>query len=255
MQSRGRTLYTLSVAIVLALVSCESKEKSATKGIQEPYVAYVPARMAVLPCREWPNTARFANLPLNSADQKLKSEICEKFDEFVVNGFKEQPFMRGYSPKAIEKLLEKADARDDLKQLDSKWAKKPKDCIKCTTEGAYYTYSIQDRPEWRVWISELSKKTRNVDALLIPFFVFAAESVHDDRGLYIYERAVRLAMLLVDTSTGGLIWYNYRVGRSSNQKLVERSNKESLSPPAWTDAIDRTLVEDFWDEFPGRQYY
>lgn len=163
--------------------------------------------------------------------------------------------MRGYSPIAINKLLTRAGSEDFLNQLDSKWAKKTSDCVKCTDEGAYYIKSIRSRPEWRLWLSEFSKKTRYVDALLIPFFTYASESIHDDRGLYRYERAVRLSMLLIDTSNGELIWFSYRVGRTANHKLVERSNKQKLSPPEWKTAIDRALGNDIWDEFPGRQYY
>src|SRR5690606_35959696 len=94
--SKLRLLLCLSAG--LGISGCTTTSQSHEFGMQPGHVGYVPARIAIVPCQDWPTGARFASLPLSNLKDIERAALCESFNQFVIEGFTGQPYMRGYSP-------------------------------------------------------------------------------------------------------------------------------------------------------------
>lgn len=247
----GRTHWYLVFALLLG--ACTTVETIDRYGVQTRFASLIPARIAVIPCRVWPQTSRFEGLPLTSWTPEEQTTICNRFDEFVLDGFKNQPFMRGFSPKAIAKLLDAAQQSSLTKEIDMLWRPANIDCRKCRTPMSFYQIAITDQQLWRLWLNQLSKSTRNSDAVLMPFAVYHNSTVYDDRGLSVSRRAASIVLLLIDAGSGHLIWSGGRESYSSTVEAPDASMKPPPPPPLTT-VLDRIFVEDVWKEFPGRLF-
>lgn len=222
-------------------------------GVQSEYLAHIPARIAVLSCRLWPQNSRFegqASTELGGIDIQ---NLCQQFDQFVLQGFEGQPYMRGISPRVVSALLEKNGQKNLLSQLDELWYQPGQACSECEQAVSYYRQVIAPRSEWRTWLSQLSRSASNSDAVLIPFLVQGSSQRIDDRGLAYAQRQANLALLLIDTNNGQLIWMG---ARSAEVRRPLRDKEPTPAPeqfPPWDELWRRLFVEDLWQEFPGRQ--
>lgn len=236
------------------LGACVSPAPNVNFGVQPEHSAYIPARIAILSCRAWPAGARFQSLPL-STDPASMDGLCQNLERFIVSGFSQQPYMKGYSPKFVAKTLADAKQGDLLNQITEHWRHESADCQDCQNAAAFYTASIAKRPEWLLWINNFAKATRNVDAMLLPFVTFAASRAYDDRGLQVAERAAGVALLLIDTNNGQLLWAGGREAAASNKRLGAAGVTATPAPPPWSEVEQRLLTEELWREFPGRQVF
>jgi hypothetical protein len=243
----------LSLLSVLSAIGCATPDATDRYGVQTNFASLIPARISVLPCRSWPSTSRFVGQPLSNTSNEEFSKICTGFDEFVIDGFKNQPFMRGFSPKAVGKLLDTAKQTALLKEIDMLWRPANIDCSKCRSPMKFYTTAIADQQLWRMWLNQLSKATRNADAILLPFVSYHFTNREDDRGLDVAKRSIGIALLLIDTGTGKLIWSGGRESYAANID-VPKTGAEQVQPPAIEAVLARIFVEDVWKEFPGRLF-
>ncbi len=222
-------------------------------GVQKEYLAHIPARIAVLPCRLWPQGARFeGQKPTELAAEDLQS-LCQQFNQYVLQGFEGQPYMRGVSPRVVTALLERNGQKALLSQLDQLWFQPGQSCAKCEEAISYYREVIAPRAEWRSWLTQFSRAASSSDAILLPFIVSANSRRMDDRGLVYAQRRATVALLLIDTNNGQLIWIG---SRSAEVRKPLRDKDPQPSPeqfPLWEDLWQRLFVEDLWQEFPGRQ--
>lgn len=235
--------------------NCTSTKPSAQYGIATEHAGYVPARIAVMPCQVWPVGARFRTLPLTNTPAAVNKELCDKFDEHVVEGFADQPYMRGFSPKWVRALAENAGKANIVNELPQYWDHRAGDCVDCVNAPSFYLSSIKNRAEWRLWLSELSKSVRHADAVLLPFVMYSYESKFVDRGLFVSKRAAGVDLLLVDTNQGYLLWSGQRNAFALNQELEQQPVANAIDYPSWTTVHERLFVEDVWKDFPGRQTY
>ena len=245
---------TLLLLLTL-LASCVTPAPRATFGIQPDHAAYVPARIAVLPCRPWPVGARFPDLPLTRPDDPAIPALCAKADEFVLAGFNQQPYMKGFSPKSVLKALSDAKQPNLLSRLDAIWAHDGGDCQDCTSAPGFYVASRAQRQNWLLWLSELARSARNVDAILIPFVTYAQERSYLDRGLRVAERRAAVVLLLIDTNNGQLLWAGGRDGTAQSKVLPSGKGPGEPPLPPWSEVEPRLFTEDLWREFPGRQIF
>lgn len=235
----------------LLLNSCVSVNDT-HYGIQDNQLASLPARIAVLNCQGWPNSARMKNQAISNVSIEQQEKLCKKFDKTVIKGFSSQPFMRGYSPKIIKKLLKMSKKQALTGELPRLWNKKSP-CAKCDNVVSKYKEDISNSEDWRMWLEDFSKATRNTDAILLPFVIYLTENHINDRGL---EKAIResaIALLLIDSGNGDLIWSGYRQTDVENQTFFKASTFPSLDFPNWKELNSRLFTNDIWDEFPGRQ--
>jgi hypothetical protein len=250
-----RLLLILCLALLGVLPACVTGQPAATYGVQPDSLGYVPAAIAILPCRPWPPGARFLELPLSSAKDQEIEALCAGLDAFVVKGFTDQPYMRGYSPKAVLRDLEKAGKSALLQSLSDTWRHNETSCLDCPSAPAYYQASLARRPEWQAWLTQLSESVRNVDAVLLPFVTFAYDKRYEDRGVDVAERAAGVTLLLVDTGRGQLIWAGGREASAPAKRLGRAGQAEALASPPWSQVTERLFTEDVWRDFPGRQIY
>ena len=244
----------LTLSCLLFCLACTHSDDEISWGIQENHASYVPARIAVLECTVWPNGARFEGLPLTNFKESDLSELCSTFNQFVIRGFEGQPYMRGLSPRAVKKALTTADQANYLKEMDGLWIHQSDDCDKCTLAPAFYSKSIANRQAWKMWLTRLSRMTRNADAILIPFITYGSDRSYDDRGIRIHATEAGVALLLIDTNNANLLWAGGRRAQATN-KILENQGTAKPEPPAKEILYDRLFRSDIWKEFPGRQVY
>lgn len=242
---------TLSILITLCALwasACASLKKQTSEGLQSAFSSHVPARTAVLPCQVWRNVT----LPV----QDIKF-LCDQMDEAVMEGFRGQPYMRGFSPKVVMKLADQAKWPSAVSEgLDIVLApgNKP-NCATtsqpmCTSSVEYYNRSLASNAAWHLWLARFSDTQRYADATLIPILLSATDVRRDDRGLISLERQVTFVLWLVDTSTGQLMWTRTKSGTATNRALPEKTRL--LTRPEWKVAVKRALTQDFWQDYPGR---
>ena len=236
-------------------VACTHKPKLVPYGTPEEHSGYVPARIAVLPCRTWPDSAGFEKRPLTNVTDEDLDALCKNYSQFVIDGFKDQPYMRGFSPKSTLALLSAAEQENLLNEFNSHWQHTDTDCQKCENTSSFYVQSIQNREGWRLWLSSLSKAVRNADAIMVPFVYYMYEKTYLDRGLLISKRAAGVSLFLIDTNNGYLLWSGGREAFANDQLLVGSNANQKGTWPAWTQVEERLFIEEVWRDFPGRQVY
>ena len=243
-----------SFVFVILSLGCTHMETS-PYGIQKEHIAFVPARIAVLPCQEWPYGARYyRQIITNFAPGEIK-EICDSVDKFVLKGFEGQPYMRGLSPKLVQKLLKRNKRSTMLSDINKLWHQMEDDCKICGNSVSYYKKSIAPRESWQEWLGNLSRNVYNTDAILLPLVLYAQKGRADDRGLAIAYKRVGVSLFLIDTNNGRLIWAGGRDVQTNNRKLESDVYLETLELPSWKHVSSRLLVKDVWSDFPGRQNY
>lgn len=242
--------------ILCALTSCIHSEKMPVKlGIQPDYISYVPARIGVLNCQRWPDGARYQDQPLSNISQKAFQALCTKFDRFVILGFKEQPFMRGLSPKVVNKILELKKKPNFLSEIKQLWGHKGDACHQCTDPISYYRSSIAPRSDWQVWLNRFSKLVKYADAILMPLVIYGVESSYVERGLNAKAKQAEIVLLLIDTNNGHLLWVGHRRSKVVNKGYEHDDTPQDVLLPPWGSLYERLFTDDIWQEFPGRQVY
>ncbi|MBI2601864.1 MAG: hypothetical protein HYW48_02305 [Deltaproteobacteria bacterium] len=244
--------FFLSLTLYFFLLSCTTISPTPRLGIQDAYRSYVPARTAVLPCQVWLSTSNFPAHPRsNVRDEDLK-EPCRELDDYILLSFDAQPFMKGFTPKALGKFLVEAKKQSLMDVLASFFRYDPELCEDCQDIAMFYNESVKVRDEWRQWLRSFSEATHESDALLLPIFAFAWEDRENDRGLMLSKRALGVTLLLVDVETAQLIWVGGRRTTHSTQAFANATQGEFPEFPPWTKLWERILIEDLWRQYPGR---
>lgn len=237
------------------LQSCAPTFESTQSGLNEAYQAYIPARIAVIPCREWPVTANFkGKKPFDLSDESItgREKICEFVDENVLKGFANQPFMKGFSPKLVLKLIKNTKKEGMLEEISLLWKVDVKKCEACRNAPTVYNVSVKESPSWRKWLNDFSHLVKFSDALLIPFIVDAYEHKYNDRGVLVSERVAKISLMLIDTNNGDLVWSQEKSASVLQQKLPKDSDLEYAEYPPWEKLNLRLFTDDLWRDFPGR---
>lgn len=245
-------LSTLVCLLNFRCVTLRGDDRS-RNGMNPDRLAYIPARTAILPCQRWPSTSSFESLRLTNASKEEISAICTAFDEFIIAGFESQPFMQGMTPRFVQKLLSQATPPVTINAGFATWQREAQDCTDCDTPLEFYTRSIAQRETWRMWLHQTSKATRDADAMLIPFLVYAYKDKVNNRGVVEARRVGGVLIILIDTSTGEVIWSQTRDAEVSNKKLQTDPGSNQLEVPTTDTLLSRLLTQDLWLEYPGRQ--
>lgn len=247
--------YLFLLFLVGHMVSCAHSNEIDAFGIQKEHIAFVPARIAVIPCQLWPAGAPYRTQPTTNFDQTAIDEGCKSIDAFVLEGFKGQPYMRGISPKVVHKLLGRNNQSKLLSELPKLWHQDEDACSNCRNAVSYYKKSIATRGAWQQWLTSFSAAVYSSDAILAPFLLYGQKGRINDRGLMVAYKKVGLALLLIDTNNGRLIWAGGRDVQSNNRRLETDAQVETLTTPNWKQVSSRLLISDVWIDFPGRQNY
>jgi hypothetical protein len=69
------------------------------------------------------------------------------------------------------------------------------------------------------------------------------------------ERAAGVALLLIDTNSGALLWAGGREAVLPEKRLGGGNVAGTLALPPWSGVEARLLTEELWRDFPGRQVF
>ena len=244
-------LLVITAAFVTAIFSfaaCIPFYQKSQDGLQTEFASHVPARTAVLPCQTW------HRVTLAPADQKL---LCDRLDEAVMEGFRAQPYMRGFSPKVVSKLLDQgkwpaATAEGFGIVIE---ATRKSDCVTasnplCGGSAAIYEQTLRNNAAWQMWLARFSDTQKHADAVLIPILVAATDERSNELGLVALSRSVNFSLWLIDTASGKMVWSRTKSGKDTVKALPEKS--ANLKVPEWNVPVTRALTQDFWRDYPGR---
>jgi hypothetical protein len=247
----------ISIIITFAalLMGCTHTEESVQYGVQKQHRSFVPSLIAITDCRAWPNGARFDGLPISTIQKADFDQFCARLNQFVIDGFTGQPFMRGLGSKAVQQALEKAARPQMLQEIDALWAHRAGDCEECQHAAEFYEKSIANRKEWRDWLYQFSSSVLNVDAVLLPFVTYATQQKINDRGFDDAVRKAGIVILLIDPVSGTLIWAGGREAAATKRYQRVAKVGDVTEYPAWELVYERLFLEDVWAEFPGRQLF
>lgn len=204
-------------------------------------------------CRVWPTHLNELSLPQSTGSDADRRKFCEHFDAYVLESFKSQTFMRGFSPRAVEKALTEANKKDLLGSFMNTWVFEKEQCGNCADIATFYDRIVKPKAVWRAWLLELSQNTRFSDAMLVPFLNFAREDHDNERGLSLSKRSMGFTLLLIDTSTGELIWTSQRQSVLS-QSQIPKSSSDFPEFPKWDLVQQELMIETLWREYPGRVF-
>ena len=245
-----RCFYT---TLFLIMTHCTTLEKLELQpGLQASYSGFVPARIAVAPCRLLPKAAFYKSLPLHNLLDPDLQKLCQKFDSEVIEAFTGQPFMNGFTPQKILKLLEASAQPDHLKNLDKIWQESASFCDDCKDILSAYNQKIAHTNSWQIWLTQFSQWTEYSDALLLPLVLYGQEKKWDDRGLLYGQRQAEIALLLIDTNKSSLIWMRNSFTQKVSQKLLSQNDSTPPEYPAWETLYPQLFVKYLWHDFPGR---
>jgi hypothetical protein len=194
----------------------------------------------------------FASHLQTTALEQEQLEFCKSIDAYVLEAFRGQNFMRGFTPRAVEKALSEAKKLPLLDSFMSHWRLDPKECGNCADIGTLYTRVVKPGPAWREWLLDFSTSTHHSDALLIPILDFAREDKENDRGLLLSKRSMGVVILLIDTQNGNLIWTSQRQSTLSTHRLREGAGVSFPDFPEWKLITRELLIDTLWREYPGR---
>jgi len=243
---------------VFLLCSCVTPADNDEKyGLDPKRVGYVPARIALLPCMFWPTSAtKIIDLPPNNRPTEENASLCEEFDKYVADGFDNQPFMKGLSPKLVERLYSTAGLTPDiLSAVAAEWSAKEDDCQDCRSLPSMYKLSIKGRQSWQIWLTKPSSATRGTDAVMIPLILSNNTRIEDNRGILESIRSGTIGILLIDTNDGSLIWSGGREAEVIYKAFANTTSGKSMKEPPLDDLKRRLLTDAIWMSFPGRQIY
>jgi hypothetical protein len=242
------------LALLVGLTAaCTTTSSAPQWGMQAAFVAFVPARTAVLPCLAWPTSIKLSGRPPSEPGSEGSTTICKRFDEAVLEGFGGQPFMKGFAPRLVDQLIAKGERKELLPEGRQLWRHEPGDCANCRSVTEWYSSSMSSRPAWRKWLADLSEIVRGADSILIPVVVWASEDKINDRGLFSARRSAGIELLLIDTNTAGLIWAGGREAAASSKAFATDTPPQSLVAPPWQTVMERLFIEELWRDYPGRQ--
>lgn len=237
-------------AIFLSLVSCLSSTQNFS-GLNPEFKGYVPVRTLVWQCQAWPQAAVFSQRQASNAEKTAWDQACVDFNGFVAKGFDGQPYMKGFSYKALESRFITLKKPDFLQQF-SKVFIVPTEKLSPKDLQDYYRDVLSPNPAWRAWLNELSLNAAHADALLLPFVVSLAEKKFTDRGLWQAQREGHFVMLLVDLSTARLVWIKEQKTSIKTAEIAAHNITTHLQYREWTELFAKTYAKNFWLDYPGR---
>lgn len=236
-------------------LSCLSLGEGSSQpyGVQDGLEGYVPARIGILPCQFWPIAAHYESRSPMNVTEAVQVEICKGFDEFVLQGFDRQPYMKGLSPRFIAQSLAQRQLPVPGEMIQRVWAKEGGACQACSSAPVYYKSKVFPSSTWQIWLGDLSQSARNADAILLPMVLSLEESRYHERGIAVAERSAEILLLLIDTASGRMIWAGGRKVHLPEKRLATDLKAPDFDPPPWSDVAQRLFVEPVWQDFPGRK--
>lgn len=243
----------LAVSLSLIVLNgCFGTNYDFKYGIQSPSASYASASIAVLECNFWPSTAAVKEVGEINTGPTIRAQICDTFNKELLKSFRGQPYVKGRSPRSIEKILRERNRLELLTGIFDEW-QTPADCEYCEDPVQYYKYHLENNPNWIKYTNELSRATDFSDAALLPIVTHAKESHINERGLIRAKREAKVVVFLFDLESGALLWAGNRNASASNSSFNNDIGDNKLLFPDWDIVYQRLFANSLWADFPGRQ--
>jgi hypothetical protein len=106
----------------------------------------------------------------------------------------------------------------------------------------FYKHCLLKSQRWVPLLNQFSLAVQNSDSVLLPIVTSLEKFTNKD----VYSVRFGIALLLVDTNSGRLIW-----GRDISTLIESPAGLKQF--PDIKSAYDKIFSESFWAEFPGRR--
>ena len=103
--------------MLISLSACVTNVKA---GLNPQYEGYISARIATFPCQAWPGNLKFSGRGELNVGEDIQRQACDYFDDFIVEVFKNQPFIKGLSAKMSYRVL-KQNSQESMLRVSSVW--------------------------------------------------------------------------------------------------------------------------------------
>lgn len=240
------------ISFLFLLQGCQGTPKLPA-GIQEGYEAVNPAAILAVPTFVIPNPSD-ANAAIDHSIL-ASTPVMQKLESKVIDSFHSQPNINGYPFSAVAKALGKTsptihdELNTALKNVVSRFSSRetktrilitPR-CLGRKSFIEFYTYCLAPDPKWIQSLNSLSAKILNADTALLVFL----DNLQSNQKEGLYALSGGVAILLVDTNNGKLLWGNESFATLNNPP-------DKLYFPKWDDLANALLPISFWKGFPGR---
>lgn len=241
----------VALAAALSVHACRSGPLVA-QGIQPEFNAINPSRILAVPLFTLPDPGSPSSIDVSAFETGNVSAVIEAE---VLSAFRNQPGVNGVSFGAVRQALGKSP--NVWNQLDTEMrntslkltSRSPEDraalsseCLKRKNFVDFYVHCLAKQKTWINALNALSARALNADSALLT--VVTSLSKNQIEGRYGIEAGI--AVVLVDTNTGKLLW-----GRQNAKRL--ESSEGTARFPEWKVLFDQLLDEAFWADFPGRK--
>jgi hypothetical protein len=248
------------------LTGCQTQPKIST-GIQAGFEGLNPAAVVAVPVFVMPD----ASSESASVDYSLLSteKLIPLFEDKIIQSFDHQPNINGYPFAVVKKAIgyqgnifvstatgasatQKdlwANMNSEMRKVAARFASRsPKtrllitpDCLGRKNFVQFYSSCLASEKDWLGSLNQLSDAVLNSDTALIAVVTNLQNRFVNDT----YQIEGGIAVLLVDTNNGSLIWGNY-----ADQTLINPKEKQFF--PSWSELVNHLLGSQFWSGFPGR---
>ncbi len=251
-----RCIFFSVLFIFSFLVSACQSQPYSHPGIQPGFEALNPAAVIAVPVFVLPNPSQESAVVDTSLvyTEKLFSLMETK----ILKAFENQPNINGYSYDIVRNALEKKpNTKMLLDQLNksmndvagrfssrdiSKRILITPECLSRKNFLDFYSFCLSSHRDWLDGLNKLSFQVMNADSAIITVVNNLKNSEKNTH----YTISLGVAVLLVDTNNGKLIW-----GNEANLSLEQNDNSSAL--PSYQKLIDNLFSENFWKGFPGRK--
>jgi hypothetical protein len=239
------------LALVLLSFGCVSVPAS-REGVQGDAVALNPARIAAFTPILMPHPVQLTSIdPTTAASAKVQTFVESR----ILASFKNQPNVNGISFQSVRTALTSyprlaGDIDSEMKAVgqltNSGIARETlllsKECRARKNFLDFYKHCLVGSQKWISHLNQFSSAVQNTDSILIPVITALEKMTEND----IYSVRFGVALLLVDTNSGKLIW-----GRDALVRIESPLGAKQF--PDLQAAMEKVFNEAFWAEFPGRR--
>lgn len=241
----------LSIIFVTFLSSCQTT-KTLNDGIQAGYEAINPASIIAIPIFTIPDPSRAATV-----DPAIihTNQFIAKLQEKIMEAFKDQPNINGYSFNAVNNILAKSNPdiwknmENSLIKIASRFHSRDavirstitSSCLSRKNFLEFYSFCAATDTVWISQLNQLALRVLNADTALIVVLKNLNSAAKND----LYTLNAGISILLVDTNNAKLIW-----GKDKNISIMNAPEKKYF--PTAEELLKAIFTDDFWDGFPGR---
>ena len=227
-------------------------DKQESLGSTEPYKGFIPSQIIVAPCLVWPAKVLYNDRTQSNTSPKQQKDLCKQFDKFVLKSFTNQPFMKGYSPKALSQFLKKHNHPNYLEEIPKIWESSPILCSHCEGPIATFKEAVSPLPNWKKWLLKLSKMSLYSDTYLQPIVVSVQEQNLEDKTRLLSKRSAEVVLLLLDVNNSNIVWRSKKASSILAENDASQKKGVFPPPPPWERLRARLFNESIWLDFPGR---